>query len=934
MSGGEAFVGRVDELAALVGELDRARSGQPRLLWLGGPAGIGKTSLIRRLLAARPDVRVLWSGGDEDETGLPFGVLGQLVADLPERLGGPLLAEGPAPDADPLAVGAELLAVLGALQAVGPVVVVVDDAHWVDDASGRALAFVIRRLRHDQVLIVGAVRDDGRRESGWWERGLAQERLVHRLVLDGLDAAEIVQLSAAVGGPALTPEAARRLRDHTGGHPMHATALLAELPPDALVDTSRILPAPRSFASLVLVQVAKLSPTAQDLLVAAAVLGRRSVLSDVVALAAGPDPLAALDESVRAGLLEEVPTGTGHTVVFPHELVRAAVYADLPPARRHALHEAAARLIGGTAGMGHRIAAAVGPDPDLAAELTALGRDELGARLWRQAADRMMAAAELSGTPEERAARLVLAVDTMLAGGELGRALRAEPDLRALAADTPGIDHVLGRLEALTGRFRMARTTLTRALHAAAEDPGGRAVAAAHVGLVSLIEGDAAAAAELTARALASVSRPEVAPLARFVHVLALAVQGRHDEAERELARRRSRPDPAAAAEAQAMSGILALWTGDADAAVTALSEVGREGSPPMSVQGRILVLSQLAEAQYRVGDWDGGAANGALAVSLVRDAGVLLGGGVANALASHVASGRGAWDTAQERVTAATVAAQLLPWWGARAHAATAQAVLAQARGDHPAMDEALRTFSDPAVRDPVDRVGVLTWRALHVEALLGLGRMDAAEGALVELEQRVAGRAPGWPALEAARLRCELTETRAAPVAVRRAYERAMTLAEQIPAELSRARLAIGYGRYLLAAGERRRAVDLLRAAHERLERLGAVPFLVRCDELLRAAGLHPPMAGGALELTPQELAVARLVVEGRTNQEAGTALFVTGRTVAFHLSNIYAKLGVSSRRELTAHLSDVPDPLGDGSDVSGWRRRAGPRPPASRR
>ena len=103
--------------------------------------------------------------------------------------------------------------------------------------------------------------------------------------------------------------------------------------------------------------------------------------------------------------------------------------------------------------------------------------------------------------PEERAARLVLAVDAMLAGGELTRALRAEPDLRSGTA-TPGLGQVLGRLETLTGRFDEARTTLTTALHTADGDRGGRAVAAAHLALVSLIEGDAAVAGALAAQAL------------------------------------------------------------------------------------------------------------------------------------------------------------------------------------------------------------------------------------------------------------------------------------------------------------------------------------------------------------------------------------------------------------------------------------------------
>ena len=902
-----AFVGRVGELTAMRTELDRVRSGQPRVLWVSGPAGIGKTSLVRHLLAGRPGICVLRAGGEEGEAGLAFGVVAQLVAEVDHRLRPPLLAAGPPPDADPLAVGAELLTVLGGLQAGGPVVVVVDDARWVDDASGRALVFVGRRLRRDQVLVVVMSRDDTPPEATWWERGLTQDHLLHRVRLHGLDADEIVALSGELGGPALTPEAGRRLRDHTDGHPMHAVALLTELPPDALADTSRVLPAPRSFAALVLVRVAKLSRPAQDLVVAAAVLGRRSPLSDVVALARVPDPLPALDEAVRAGLLDEVLTGTAHHVTFPHELVRAAVYADLAPARRHDLHRTAAELLGGSAGVDHRIAAAVGPDPALAAELTALGRAEADARRWSQAADRLSAAADLSGTADERAARLVLAVGAMLTGGELTRAMRAEADLRA-GPPTRGLGQVLGRLEALTGRFDTARETLTAALHAADGDDGARAVAAAHLALVSLIEGDAGPAAGL-ATAAGTDAPTEVAALARFVHVLGLVVQGRHAEAHDELARRRAGPDPAEAEEARAMAGILALWADDAAGAAVALAAVGRHGAPPMSVQGRIVVLGHLAEAQYRLGDWDAAATSGALAVSLVRDAGVLLGAGVASALATFVAAGRGAWDVAEERAATAVLAAELLPWWGARAHAATARAVVAQARGDHAAMLDALAVYADPAVRDPVDRAGVLPWRALHVEALLGLRRSDEAKDALGELEERVARRPPGWSALEAARLRCEITEVESGAAAVRRAYEQATALAHDVPAELGRARLEMAHGRYLLAAGERRPAVDLLRTAHSRLLRLRAAPFLERCDALLRAAGLHPPTAGGTLELTPQELAVARLVAEGRTNHEAGAALFVTGRTVAFHLSNIYAKLGVSSRRELASLLHGTP-------------------------
>ena len=451
----------------------------------------------------------------------------------------------------------------------------------------------------------------------------------------------------------------------------------------------------------------------------------------------------------------------------------------------------------------------------------------------------------------------------------------------------------------------MARATLAAALHTADGNPGGRAAAAAHLALVSLIEGDAGPAAALTTQAMTPDPPSEVAALARFVQILGLAVQGRHADAERELARRRAGADPAAVEEARALSGILALWAEDAGGAAVTLGAVGRDGAPPMSVQGRIMVLGHLGDAQYRLGDWDAAAANGALAVSLVRDAGVLLGGGVANALAAPSRRAAGLGGRAATR--------------RGRDHGGRAPA-----RGGAPGRTRRPRRRCSPRPAATTRRCttpwrptptppstarstgsALLPWRALRVEALLGLGRIDEAETALTELEDRLAGRPPGWSALEAARLRCGIAELRASPTVVRRAYERAMILAEDVPAELGRARLEIAFGRFLLAAGERRPAVDLLRTAHARLDRLGATPFLDRCDELLKAAGLHPPTAGGALDLTPQELAVARLVAEGRTNQEAGAALFVTGRTVAFHLSNIYAKLGVSSRRELAAQL-----------------------------
>ena len=635
-------------------ELDRVRSGQPRVLWLSGPAGIGKTSLIRRLLGDQPGVCVLWGGGEESETGLPFGVLAQLVADVPRRLLGPLLAAGPAADADPLAVGAELLTVLGGLQAAGPVVIVVDDAQWVDDATGRALVFVGRRLRRDQVLVVVAARDDAPDGSAAWARNLAPDHLLHRVALGGLDAEEIVAAVRRGRRPGSDPGGRRRLRDHTGGHPLHATALLTELPPDALADTSRILPAPRSFAALVLVRVAKLSRPAQDLVVAAAVLGTRSALSDVVALAAAPDPLPALDESVRAGLLER---GADRHRAPPRLPPRAGPRGGLrrPAARPSARaapgrRRAARRLRRG--GPPDRRGRRAGPRPRRRAHRTgprrgrrtgAGGRRRTGS--WRP---RTSAARRRTGP-----ARLVLAVGAMLAGGELARALRAEPDLRAGPA-TPGLGHVLGQLEALTGRFDTARETLTAALHTDGRRPGRarrrrgppRAGVADRGRRRSRRRADGAGAGV----------RPSVG--GRRAGPVRAGPRARHAGPARRRgtgagAPPRRSPTPPRWRRPGRCRGS---WrSGPTTRRRRGDPGRGRADTAPRRCRCRVGSWSSATSARRSTGSATGtrAAANGALAVSLVRDAGVLLGAGASPTRSpptSPPAAGPGTWRRSASR--------------------------------------------------------------------------------------------------------------------------------------------------------------------------------------------------------------------------------------------------------------------------------------------
>ena len=902
----EPFVGRADELALLNAEMRRVRSGEPRLVWLTGEAGIGKTSLLRRFVGGLSGVRVLWASGDENETDLAYGVISQLLPDLLAGEPGAGLA-ALRPETDPLAAGADLLSELGMLQSSGPVLVVIDDAQWADHRSAQALVFVARRLRSDQVLILLSGRSGAPDPRQLWERALAQSQLTRRLPLGGLTAEDLRRLSSSVDCVLLSPAASRRLHEHTGGHPLYARALLEELPAEALMEASDVLPAPHSMSFLVLVRLAKLSPAAQDLVLAAAVLGSRCTLSDAVRVAEVADPVAALDEAVRAGLLINGPPGHPRDVAFPHVLVRAAIYADLSPARRHALHRRSGEVLGGAPSLHHRVAAAIGPDAELAGELDTLAEQELSQLNWAAAAEHMLAAADLAATAEQKGHRLARAVGAMIADGDVARASRHEDSVRATPPSTTR-SRVLGQIALFTGRLSAARRELATARQSGgsggAHNPDQAAIAA-YLGLLSMIEGDVEQAVELCLDALLAGPPAEVTPLARFALMLSLATQGRQKELVGLLD---SATDagflPASGFERRALRGMLALWSGQERLAEANLSAVLRDAPPGLLLQGRLMLQTGLAEALYRLGDWDGAASQAELAISLAEDAGIQLGLGMTYAVAGYVSAGRGLWELAESQVAIASSSAEMLPWWGSRAYAAVARATLAQARGDYPAMHRALREFDDPAVRERVDGLGSPAWRALRTEALLGLGRLDAAEDQLRELQDRTR-QAPGWASLESVRLEAWLAELRQDAQAAQQAYEQGLKLAVELPSALSRARLETGYGRFLLAQGERRPALDLLRGAHEKLEGLRAAPFLAVCDSLLQTAGLRPASRGAPLDFTHQELAVARLVAAGRTNSEVGRELFITSRTVAFHLSNIYAKAGIASRRELAGRF-----------------------------
>ena len=643
---------------------------------------------------------------------------------------------------------------------------------------------------------------------------------------------------------------------------------------------------------------------------AAAVLGHRCELAAAAALADLGDPLPALGEALAAGILAEQPGGAAAGIGFTHLLAQRAVYGSLSPARRRRLHQRAAGLVDRTRALGHRVAAATGPDEGLAAELEAAARESRLHDRTAQAAAWLAQAAALSGQPEAADRRLLDALEILVTCGEV-----AQAEILAARAATAGPharrSWLLGTLDFLAGRIAAAEARLLEAWQA--HDPAGEgaegAGAAFYLTVLCMFTDRLSEAIEWGERAAAAGPAPAAARhRALGVLAVALVTAGRGPEGLARLAFLPPAPSqvPREDTEALGLRGMARVLAEDLAAAVADLSVVAARlrGGVPLLTASRC--LSYLAVAEWRLGFWNDAVVRAELAVSLARDADRAWELGSAHFVAAVVPTLRGDWTAASAHVEMATRAAGAIGAPRAIAAAATARAFLAMARGDLEGVTDATADVRATG-RAQLPSLLPYGWRSLEIEALTGLGRLGEAGTALAELEAALPPAGPPSALVDAARLRGDLATAVGHPAAAAVAFETAWCRARSLRVPLALAQLEISDARRLRAVGQPEPAVARLRSARQRLITLGARPYVEICDRELAAAGVPAgTQAISALPgLTPAEQAVARLVAVGRSNRQTAAELYVSVKTVEFHLGHIFDKLGIRSRKDLIARL-----------------------------
>jgi DNA-binding CsgD family transcriptional regulator len=908
----DLFVGRTAELARVTEVVTRVAAGQPWLVAIEGDPGVGKTSLARRCLTQTPGLKVLSARGDQAETDLDFGLVDQLLR-AAKGTSRPVLPTGGAGSAASFMVGARLLEVVGEWQAAGPVAIVVDDLQWADRRSVEALTFMLRRLSVDPIVAVVIYRGPSDQLDEAAQRMLVSVENRLRIPLAGLDPDEVAALAAALTPEPLDDEAVQRLHRRTGGHPLYLRTVLSEgfdFDPRA----PGRLALPRSLAAAVGDHLRVLPSETRVIVQMLSVLNVRMPLAQLGQVAEVDSPSGAIEPAVASGLVDWWPEEPSCPVAIRHPLVRDAIYAGIPAARRRMLHARAASMVSESASWEHRVAALDHPDEGLASELEHLaGQEAVGGRL-ALAATHLQWASDISPARADRERRLLTAA-LHLTLAEESRALALRQAVEE-AAPSPLRGCVLGTMAFSTGQLGESEQQFSEALAQARADPDSQTLAATIAGRLAgtySLTGDGEKVMTLGRWALGTgrVNAAAASQLRTLIAIGASQVAGPL-EALAQLGHLDANPARVGLVDVDGLSfrGALRLQTGDL---VRAMSDL--TASLKLSRRGATLVLGlrascYLALAQYLAGEWDDVllTSEQGFSAALIHSRRYEL--PMLHLAAGCVPAGRGMTEEAERHARLGREAAASLDYGQEGLYAAMARALVCQALGDYLGMADALGNWREEAALDGRSRVYAMLWRPLLAEGLIGSGQAEPAAALVARMRAENGQVAYLQPAL--AWLEGWLAELRGAPEEAARIYQRGEdTASTQSP--VYTARLLLAHGRLLRRTGNRKEAVARLRRASDVYLGLRAAPFIARTEEELAACDLpsDPAREQPVLALTSRETEVAYLVGKGLSNPEIAAELFVSRKAVEYHLGNIYAKCGLQGRQQLRRYVEQWRQP-----------------------
>ncbi|WP_066946998.1 ATP-binding protein [Streptomyces lushanensis] len=911
---GRCLVGRDDELRSLFGYLNEVDS-KGRAIGLFGEPGVGKSALQAEVVehARSAGFTVLTARGSQSETRMPFAGLHQLLRPLLPRAGRlpavqrdallACFAMGESTEVQPFFTSLAVLELLVDSAGHTPVLVCLDDLHWMDQPSIDVLAFVSRRIAGERVIVLCTSRPGS--------PPFADADTIEWVELEGIDEAASAALLDA-RAPRLVPTVRERVLREARGNPLALVEFAGALESGRYTWTEfdQDLPMTTRLERTFARHAEHLAPAVRAVLTIAAV-DDGDDLDDVLAAAGilfgSPVDLVMAQPAFEQGLL----TVLGERYRIAHPLVGSALRQGMPPATRLRAHAALARVLADQPDRAtwHRASSVSGRDEHIAAELERAAENVQRRGAVASAAAWLERAAALSPDPRSQAARLLSAAEL---GYQLGRYRQVE-QIKAQVTGMTLRHRDQSRLAALEGVFHDGSTgepAEVRHLVGLAQ----HAIGAQDVGLaMRLLVGAARrvwwrdpgpAVRQEIVRAAQQVSLPADDPGLLAIYALAQSDEQRPVVVER-LARwpadAGGRPDLAG------LLGIAAFCTGDFRRAVAFLSTPVQE----LRAQGRMSLLAEAlairAWAEVYLGVFDA-ARSADEAMRLADETGQSLWAATARIAVALIDAVRGGRDTRHDLLSEAEHVALRTPNAASSLLAAVqlTRGVCELGANRHEQAYGELRRVFAPA--DPAFQRTQQVWTLSYLaDAAVRANHRAEARSVLASVE-RIAGACPPTGAAIALEYSRAVLADRASAESL---FQAAMAgTARELP--WHRARVELAHGSWLR---RQRRVVESrgpLRAARGTFDAVGARTWARRADQELRATGERgwQPTSSPRELLSPQETQIAELAARGLSNREIGQRLFLSHRTVSSHLYRMFPKLGIASRHQLAAALADRGD------------------------
>ncbi|WJY64040.1 Putative HTH-type transcriptional regulator [Corynebacterium atrinae] len=869
-------------LRSMIDEVTELESGGGLIFMLTGPAGSGKSSLVREIGRSLPG----WAGIRVSALSWQAGDSGALVRHIIARGGG----------SDSLL---DLVDQEGAATAI-----VIDDAHWADAASLQELISTTRRLQRGRLALIMTASDAA---DGSADLPMAQLRELadQSVMIPPLDVGDVAALALSVVGAHLSPLTASELRDITGGRPGRIREVLQAAPADHWRLSNPQIPIPAPWRAALDRRTRNLSIDA--VLRAVAILpGTGRGQPDFIRFLADDLNGSLLDAAVNNNLLEIVPNTGTSIVQFVHPTDRAVIRATTGPAEVTRLHRRAARYHHAAnnldAALIHEALGTEGSNEGVGQQLSERAEQLAAAGEWLSAAELFSLASRVASAPDVSHDQHLNSIESLIAAADIPRARLHAGALSRVSRDVK-VDSMRAYLALHEGRRSESTSLIDRAWDTLEEtrstDAAMRTRVASRKVLIHLANWEPQKVVDWAA--ITDDWAPEGSPMrieAQYIAMIGTSALTRTIPPDVPL----PGETPTQAQRRNMAAGWISLVHDD-----------------PVSAR-QYLQFNSGGEGSERISLWmDGWLARTLFLLGEYREAERVVERGLARAerfgikfleplllwTGASIAAFRGDRELARSYVNRLTFSHDTFVIQ--RIPSAMCRMLIASIEGDNAGVNRAGETLVNIGRETDTSHPGFWPWEDVWGQQLVLAGRIDEADAIVTAAEEKAASS--GITSLTA-----KLAVPRAGILMARgdidggiRRFEEAVELIDSLAMPSYQSRILYEYGRVLRRLGRRRQADEIFARAGEVFAAMGATEFVERCNRERRAGGLGTRTTGAG-GLTPQEEEIAKMVADGATNREVARELFLSAKTVEYHLTRVYRKLGVRTRTELPRVLDEL--------------------------